>query len=41
MKLICQNCEWEWEYKGEAKYYTGCPRCHYNVNIKKQKEKEE
>ena len=39
MKLKCPNkkCEYEWEYKGESKFYTSCPRCKFNVKIEGQK----
>ncbi len=38
MKLKCPNkiCLHLWEYKGKSKFYTSCPRCRYNVNIRKQ-----
>jgi len=38
MKLRCDSkiCgEYIWVYKGKKQlgYYTGCPKCHYNVRI--------
>ena len=35
MRLKCNHCEYEWEYKGVSEFYAGCPRCKYKVNIKK------
>jgi len=39
MKVKCSNkkCEYEWDYKGEGKFYATCPRCLYKVKIKKLK----
>lgn len=34
IKLACKHCDYEWEYKGESKYYASCPRCLYRVKIK-------
>ena len=40
MKLKCNRCEKEWEYKGEVipnksyPQYTSCPRCKTSVKIK-------
>jgi len=34
MKIKCKNCEHEWNYKGESKYYVTCPHCYNKVNIK-------
>jgi len=36
MKIKCNHCKYEWEYKGESKYYVTCPNCLYKVNIKKE-----
>lgn len=33
MKLKCNNCKREWEYKGKATYYASCPNCLYKVKI--------
>ena len=40
MKLKCPNnvCNYEWNYKGKAKFYTSCPRCRFNVKIKEIKD---
>ena len=37
MKLKCNNkkCLYEWEYKGNSKFYATCPRCHYQVCLTK------
>ncbi len=34
MKLKCNNCKYEWEYKGKSKYYATCPRCLQKVKIR-------
>lgn len=39
MKVKCQKCKHEWEYKGKRKYYVTCPDCYAKVNIEKQGEK--
>jgi len=39
--MKCQNCKYEWEYKGQSDYYVTCPRCLYKVNVNKQNEDEE
>jgi len=36
MKLKCNHCSYEWEYKGLQLYYASCPRCMYKINIQKQ-----
>ncbi len=36
-RLSCQNCGYEWNYKGKAYRYTSCPTCLYRVNIKKRR----
>jgi len=37
-KVKCPNkeCEHEWEYKGNSKFYITCPQCHKKFNLKKQ-----
>jgi hypothetical protein len=35
MKLKCQHCFHEWEYKGVGAFYASCPRCHYKVKVPK------
>ena len=37
MKLKCQRCGHNWDYKGKSKWYATCPMCKTSVNIKKQK----
>jgi len=37
MKLKCQNCGHEWNYKGESEYYATCHNCLRKVNVKKNK----
>ena len=34
MKLKCQRCKHEWEYKGKNKWFTSCPKCKTSVKIK-------
>ena len=34
MKLKCQRCGYEWDYKGKSKWYTSCPKCKTSVKIK-------
>jgi len=34
MKLKCQRCGYEWNYKGKSKWYTSCPKCKTSVKIK-------
>ena len=38
MELECNNCGYEWNYKGQSDYYATCPNCHYKVNIPAQAE---
>lgn len=37
IKLYCKRCDRAWVYKGKAIYYTCCPICHNNINIRKGK----
>lgn len=39
--LSCNHCDYLWNYKGKSQYYTICPRCRYNVNVKKRLAKTE
>jgi Zn finger protein HypA/HybF involved in hydrogenase expression len=39
VKLKCQRCGHEWEYKGKRKYYTSCPDCKTSVKIKADKKR--
>lgn len=34
-ELVCHNCGHKWKYVGKRTYYTNCPTCRFNVNIKK------
>lgn len=36
MKLICQRCGYEWDYKGASEWYTSCPRCRTSINVRKK-----
>ena len=40
MKVKCQNCGHEWDYKGKSEYYVTCPKCLYKVNLKKEVKKD-
>ena len=31
MKLKCNHCKHEWNYKGKSDYYVCCPICHYKM----------
>jgi NADH-quinone oxidoreductase subunit E len=31
--LICQHCEYRWDYRGENEQYATCPKCRYKVRI--------
>lgn len=33
-KLLCQRCGYVWNYTGESKYFTSCPKCRTSVNVK-------
>ena len=35
MKIKCNHCEYEWEYKGVSKFYASCPKCLMKVKIDK------
>lgn len=35
MKIKCQRCKYEWEYKGKSKWYTSCPKCRTSINVRK------
>jgi len=37
LKCPRKDCGYEWDYKGHAKFYASCPRCHANVRIKEVK----
>jgi tRNA(Ile2) C34 agmatinyltransferase TiaS len=36
MKLKCQRCGNEWEYKGKNEYYAPCSKCKTSVSLKKK-----
>jgi DNA-directed RNA polymerase subunit RPC12/RpoP len=40
MKQKCTNkhCGHEWDYKGQQKHYTNCPKCMYKVKIKRDED---
>ena len=40
MRIICTNkkCQYEWNYRGDALFYTTCPKCMYKVNIEKARD---
>jgi NADH-quinone oxidoreductase subunit E len=35
--LICQHCDYKWDYQGDNEYYATCPRCRYKVKISEYK----
>ena len=35
--LVCQHCDYRWDYQGENEYYATCPRCRYKVKIPEDK----
>lgn len=37
MLLKCENCKYEWEYRGKSGYYATCPRCLRKVSLMKNK----
>ncbi len=39
MKLKCPNkkCLYEWDYKGNSKFYACCPICRHQVKILQKK----
>lgn len=39
MKLKCpyENCQYEWDYKGDSDFYATCPQCLRKVKIDKNK----
>lgn len=37
MKVKCNHCGYEWEYRGKSKYYATCPSCLRKVRIKRVK----
>jgi Zn finger protein HypA/HybF involved in hydrogenase expression len=36
IKLICQRCQHEWNYKGKNYYVTTCPHCRTSVMFPKE-----
>ena len=42
-KIKCKrkDCQYEWIYKGNQKFWATCPRCHNKVSLKKQEEENE
>lgn len=37
--LICQHCDYKWDYQGENEHYATCPNCRYKVRISEEKAK--
>lgn len=37
--LKCNNCSYEWNYKGDNEYYATCPKCLRKVNVQTNKMK--
>jgi NADH-quinone oxidoreductase subunit E len=35
--LICQHCDYKWDYQGENEHYATCPTCRYKVRIPEEK----
>ncbi len=35
MKLNCQRCGREWDYKGKSEWFTSCPTCRTSIKVKK------
>jgi len=35
--LICQHCNYKWDYQGENEHYATCPSCRYKVRIPEEK----
>ncbi|MGD0071182.1 MAG: NAD(P)H-dependent oxidoreductase subunit E [Candidatus Bathyarchaeia archaeon] len=35
--LICQHCDYRWDYQGENEHYATCPTCRYKVRIPEEK----
>jgi NADH-quinone oxidoreductase subunit E len=33
VELLCQHCNYRWDYQGENRFYATCPRCRYKVRI--------
>ena len=36
IKLKCNSCKYEWEYKGKSNYYASCPRCLSKVKVNRK-----
>lgn len=34
--LICQHCNYRWDYQGENEHYATCPSCRYKVRISEE-----
>lgn len=37
VRLRCQRCGHEWDYKGKNRYFATCPHCRIYVSVKKSK----
>jgi predicted Zn-ribbon and HTH transcriptional regulator len=33
MKVNCDNCGYEWQYRGKNQWYLTCPKCKNMINI--------
>jgi uncharacterized paraquat-inducible protein A len=40
-KIKCNECEYEWDYKGISVKYAQCPKCRKNVLLDKNKKEVE
>lgn len=41
IRLKCEKCGYEWEYRGKMTFYATCPNCKTSVRIRGEKEGEE
>jgi len=35
LKVKCEKCGYEWDYKGDSEWYVTCPRCKTSINVRK------
>ncbi len=40
MKLNCQRCKKEWDYKGKNQWYATCPDCKTSVKMLREQVEE-
>jgi len=38
MKLKCKRCEYEWDFKGQSKWYASCPKCRTTIKVIKNEQ---